>query len=1118
MSIAGHRVEESDMRTGQSLTLWLLVGFFVFLGPVTAVGQVTTADLVGTITDTSGGIVPGVTVTLTNEATGVSRTATTGEGGTYIFTSLPPGQYRLAAEIQGFRKVERTGVELQVNQRAQVDLELEVGLVSETIQIEGTAPLLETQSSVLGTVIQYRQFQDLPLNGRNFVQLATMTPGVSGAGTGMRGTIMSGTRPDDLRPGTELFVNGNRENSNNYLYDGIDNNTRLTLVIVMRPNVEAIQEFKVQTNLYSADQGRNPGGQINVVTKSGGNAVHGSGYGFLRDHKFDANNFFANRGGQAKPPFRQSQFGGAVGGPITRNKTFFFGDFDGFRQRVGRVFVNTVPTAKMRLGDFTEVGTIYDPRTTVVAADGTATRAPFPGNIVPRDRWDPVTAKLMNAYPLPTTSALSNNLVTTPTRTQDWNQFDVRVDHTHSSRNTFLGRYSRSSTSTVNPYTFAPVQLAGLSKPVGLGNEDTFAGPSDLLAEHAVFGWVHVISPRLLVDSRIGYNHFNLDFTQADVEAGDQLGEQLGVPNANQQDAQNGIPIFSPTGYTGIGQSRSLPIFRHERTAQYVSNLTFASANHTIKTGFDLRRRYMGEFQTNRGNGRFNFSPNITNNPVNNSGGHVMASFLLGAPSQIEQDYLLIDADIRTLEMGLYVSDDWRATSKLTLNLGLRYELDTPPHEASNAWANFDPVTATVLIAGRNGVSETAGVRTYKKMFAPRLGLAYQVGKQTVVRGGMGIFWNTAGHGGNVLRLQRHVPFGPIYAFSPGNQIVTRRVSDGFPTIPPLDVTLADVPNGNVIGVDPEYRPGYAEQFNLTLEHQLPGTLLLKASYVGNLGHHLDTTFNLNQAIPGGGAVNNRRPFFAVRPTLADVTWAVSDGTASYHALQFTAEKRLSHGLSGLLSYAWGHSIDNVGQSFGGGADGPLPQDPRFRGFYDRGNSPFDIRHRLTIAWNYALPFGEGRRWLNQGGVADYILGGWQVNGLNLFQTGLPFTPTLSAATVNTGTGSRPDRVADGKLSDPTVDRWFDTLAFTSPAQFTYGNAGRNILYGPGRVNFDFSVFKEFRVQEGFRLQFRTEVFNLFNTAQFDLPNATIGTGTAGTITQIVGTPRQIQFGLKAVF
>src|SRR5215510_6754047 len=1101
----------------EKFSLLLALGFLLALISVRASAQVTTADLVGTIRDNTGAVVRGVKVTLTNVATGVSRSVTTTDDGNYIFTSLHPGRYALTAEAPGFRKVERTGVELQVNQRAQIDLELQVGEVGETVRIEGTAPLLESQSSVLGSVIQERQAQDLPLNGRNFVQLAILSPGVSGTGFGMKGTIMSGTRPDDLRPGTELFVNGNRESSNNYLYDGIDNNDRLTLAIVVRPAVEAIKEFKIQTNLFSAEQGRNPGGQVDVVTKSGGNDMHGAAYEFLRNDALDANNFFSNRAGQKKPPFRQNQFGGSVGGPVIKGKTFYFGDYDGFRQRQGRVFVNTVPTLRMRQGDFGEVaGGVFDPATTV--QNGAAfTRQQFPNNVIPQNRWDPVTARLINAYPLPTSTALVNNLVTAPTRAQDWDQYDVRVDHNHSERNTFFTRYSWSKTVTTNPFTFAAVQLPGLPKAVGLGNEDTFACASTLRAHHAVINWVHVLSPQMILDLRAGYARFQLDFTQADVEANDQLGVKLGVPNANQQEQQNAIPIFSPAGYTGIGHSRSLPILRRENTFQYVGNLTFTGSAHTVKTGLDVRRRQLTEYQTNRGNGRFNFAPNITNNPVNNTGGSAMAAFLLGAPSLIEQDYLLAWVGIRGTEYSAYVADDWRATRKLTLNIGLRYELDTPYSEVANRWANFDPKTATVLIAGRNGVSESAGVNTFKKGFAPRFGFAYQLGARTVVRGGAGVFWNTAGHGGNTLRLQRHVPFGPIYSFSPGNFFVTRRVSDGFPVIPPLNPALADNPSGGVIGVIPTYRPGYAEQFNLTIQHELPSSLLLKASYVGNLGRHLDTNFNLNQAVPGAGAVNNRRPFFGVRPTLADVTWAVSDGLAAYHAFQFSAEKRLTYGLSGLLSYTWGHSIDTVGQNFGGGADGPLPQDPRNRNA-DRGNSPFDIRHRLTVAWNYSLPFGKGRRWLSGGGPAEYALGGWQINGISTFQTGLPFTPTANSATVNTGTGSRPDRTGDGKLSNPTVDRWFDISAFKTPAQFTYGNSGRNILYGPGRVNFDFSLFKQFRVTEILNLQFRTEFFNLFNTPQFDLPNAAIGASNAGTITGVVGSPRQIQFGLKLAF
>jgi hypothetical protein len=1084
--------------------------------------QVTTADLVGTVTDSSGAVVVAARVTATNEGTNVSRSVQSDASGNYLITQLHPGRYTLTCELAGFKKLVQTGIELQVNQRAQINLVLEVGEVSQVVEVEGTAPLLESQSSVLGSVISEDKIRDLPLNGRNFVSLALLSPGVNGVGFGTRGTIMSGTRPDDQRPGSELFVNGNRESSNNYLYDGIDNNDRLTLALVIRPAIEAIKEFKIQTNLFSAEQGRNPGGQIDVVTKSGTNAFHGAAYEFLRNSALDAKNFF-DKPTDKIPPFKQNQFGGAIGGPILKNRTFFFGDIDVFRQRLARTFVNTVPTAKMRNGDFSELlpgRQLYDPFTTRPNPDNPAQfiRDPFVGNIIPSTRWDPVTAKLINAYPLPTSSALVNNNVTNPTKKQDWEQFDIRVDHQFSAADSFFTRYSYSKTDTLSPLTFPAVQIPGVPVAIGIGNEDTFAGVAALTAQHVVVNWVHTLSPRMIADVRLGFNRFHLDYNQEGTESGEPLGNLLGVPNANQHDTAKAFPIFSPAGYTGAGHSRSLPIYRRENTYQVVGNISSTYSAHTIKAGIDVRRRQLTEFQTNRGNGRFNFAVAQTNNPLNNTGGDGLASFLLGAPNLIEQDYTLAWVGIRGTEYSFYVADDWRATSKLTFNLGLRYELDTPYSEVADRWANFDPKTATVLVAGRNGVNKYAGVETWKKGFAPRFGFAYSVASKTVLRGGFGIFYNTAGHGGNVLRLQRHVPFGPIYNFTPNNFIVTQRVSDGFPTIPTVNLAAADNPSGAVIGINPTYKPGYAQQFNLTVEHEVsPASLLFKASYVGNLGRRVDTTVDLNQPVPGPGAVNPRRPFFGVRPGLAGITYALSDGLSSYHSFQFSAEKRLSHGLGFLGAYTWGHSIDNVGTSFGGGADGPVPQDLRDRRA-DRGNSPFHHRQRFTFGANYLLPWGKGRPFLNREGLASTLLGDWQLNGSATMQTGLPFTPTLASATANTGTASRPNRTGNGKVENPDPARWFDVTAFGTPAQFTFGNAGRNILEGPGRVNFDFSLFKDFRITEQVKIQFRAEFFNAFNIPQFDLPNATIGTGPAGTITSTVGIPRQIQFGLKIVF
>ena len=647
-----HDIQRRNRRTRRTKPVFsagsaisaLIVVALLLVTSALASAQVTTADLVGTIKDSSGAVVPGVTVALTNEATGVSRSATTGDGGTYIFTSLQPGRYRLTAELPGFRKVERTGVELQVNQRAQVDLDLEVGLVSETVLIEGTAPLLETQSSVLGNVIEEKQVQELPLNGRNFVQLATLSPGVSGAGSGMRGTIMSGTRPDDLRPGTELFVNGNRENSNNYLYDGIDNNTRLTLVIVMRPNVEAIKEFKVQTNLFSAEQGRNPGGQVNVVTKSGGNKIHGAIYEFLRNDRFDANNFFANRAGQEKPPFKQNQFGGAIGGPIVTNKTFFFADYDGFRQDAGaRVRQHRADAEDAAGGLQRAAGGDLRP-----ADDGRAPRRRHYAPALPRQRH---SAESLGPGDGQADECVSDadlvGIGQQPGHDADAHAGLESVRRAHRShaqrteqlpRPLFLVEDDDRSTRTRSP----PSQLPGLSKAVGLGNEDTFAGPSALLARARrvrlgarVFAApgsrfarrLQPLQPRFHASRRRAWRSTRRTARRAQRQP---AGCSRTASRFSARRAIRASVIAARCRFCGT-----------RRRFNTSTNLTFAGDKHTIKAGLDVRRRHMGEFQTNRGNGRFNFSPNITNNPANNTGGHAMASFLLGAPSLIEQDYLL---------------------------------------------------------------------------------------------------------------------------------------------------------------------------------------------------------------------------------------------------------------------------------------------------------------------------------------------------------------------------------------------------------------------------------------------------------------------------------------------
>ncbi len=1106
----------------RSLMLILMAGW----GLSPAAAQVSTGEIAGTIVDATGAAVPNARISATNAQTNATvRETVTAADGTYIMTLLPPGSYTLTAEAPGFRKTVQSGIELETNQRAKVDFQLQVGQVTETVEVAARAPLLESQSSSLGTVIGQQLIGELPLNGRNFVALALLTPGVNGVGFSVSGTIMSGARPDDRRPGTEIFSNGNRENSNNFLYDGVDNNERLTLSIVLRPGIDAIREFKVQTNLYSADLGRNSGAIVDVVSKSGANEMHGSVFEFLRNSAMDARNFF-NAKGTPFPSFRYNQFGFSLGGPVIlpkyngRNKTFWFVDYEGFRRNLQNFLTATVPTAGIRNGDFSgEPNRIYDPLSTRAdpSRAGSFLRDPFPNQQIPRDRWDPVTTKLLNAYPLPLSSAIVSNYRTNLAQTQNWNQGDVRIDHQFTPNDNFFARWSIQHTETVAPYTFGAVQIPGVSKPIGIGNEDSFAGPAFNPTQHATASYTKVLSPRFINDLRAGFSRFVLDYTAEGAENGGTLGNQLGVKNANTHPLQSVFPIFSPAGYAGAGHSRSLPIFRRENSFQYMDNVTFTTGSHTLKFGANVTRRQITEYQTNRGNGRFNFSPPFTDSrgAVPGASGNSMASFILGYGTLTEQDFTLAWTGQRGWEDGLYFADDWRISKKLTLNLGVRWEYYSPYVEVADRIANFDAGTGIVKVASRDGVDRRAGVNRDFRDWAPRFGFAYQALRHTVVRGGYGIFYNPNGNGGALLRLFRHVPFGPIYSVSPGDNFVGPRVSDGFPNAPTVDFAATKNPSGAVIGIFPNFRSAYAQQYNVTVEQEVaPWQTLFKAAYVGNLGRRLGTTIDLNQPNPSPiGTVGQRRPFFSINPNLAGITYAVSDGLAAYQAFQFAVEKRLSRGLALQSGYTWSHSIDTVGNDFGGGSG--TPQDVRCRRPCERGNSNFDIRHRLTISAAYLLPVFAGK------GVMHMMLGGWRINTNAILQSGLPFNLGLNnSANTNGAGGSRPDRIGSGVLpSDQrSLQRWFDAGAFAQPPNGRFGNAARNALYGPGRVNFDMSLFKDFAFSERAKLQFRSEFFNVFNTPQFGQPNGTIFNPGVGQITSTVGNPRQIQLALRLAF
>jgi len=603
------------------------------------------------------------------------------------------------------------------------------------------------------------------------------------------------------------------------------------------------------------------------------------------------------------------------------------------------------------------------------------------------------------------------------------------------------------------------------------------------------------------------------------------LGEKLGVKNSNQGPFAYGIPIFGPSGYTGIGSSAAMPTIRLENTFNPNISFTKIHGAHVIKFGTNIVRRQIIDYQLNQGDGNYTFNSTFTTDP-NNTGktGDAMASFLLGTPSGVSQDFLLVWPGLRALEIGSFVQDDWKVTSRLTINLGLRYEYTPPPVEVNNQWANMDLVAGKLLLAGVNS-DRQVGVKNDGNNWAPRFGFAFQARPLTVIRGGFGVFYNTQGNGSALFRLHRQLPFGPNYnAVVDQFSATPQRVQDGLPPIPSVDKNLViNNPAGSFNIVPPNYKTGYAMQGNLGIQQELPQwELVLKGAYVVNLARQVDSNFNINTPDPGPGTPQSRYPLRNILPNVVNATFGDTTGKSAYHSFQFTAERRFTRGFSWLGSYTYSHSIDNVPTQQGGGQEGPVPQDIRYR-FLDRGSSSFDIRYRTTQSVIYDLPFGKGRHFNTSNSFANAIVGGWQLNGILTLQGGLPFTPTLQTSVSNAG-GSRPDRLGKGELSDPTITHWFDTsfgtagAVWATPLQYTYGNGGRNILRGPHRTNIDCSIFKVATIAEHYKLQFRAEFFNALNHPQFDLPNSTIGSASAGIISSTVGSPRDIQMSLRLSF
>ena len=1085
-----------------SLLLALLSAF-----PPVAWAQQETATITGEVRDASGAVVPKAQVTITNVNTNVSVKGETNDQGVYKVPSLRPGLYTVTVQVSGFKKAVRSGITLQVNQVAPVDFALQVGDLATVVEIVGGVTLLETETSARGSVIDQKKIVDLPLNGRDYNQLALLSPGVLPGTPRLASVNFKGV----------LNVNGNRTFNNVFLLDGVDNisysnSFRGENVQLVQPSIDALQEFKIQTNAYSAEFGRSSGAVVNATIKSGTNAIRGTVYEFLRNDVLDANNFFSNALSAPKPVRKRNQFGAAVGGPLVKNHTFWFADYEGLREREGVPRVRLVPTANEKAGLFSTA--VVDPFATG--------RPEFTKNaagqwVIPSTRWDPVGAAVIKLIPDPNVPGTTIFASTPVTRTRQ-DQFDVRIDHQLKSNVTLFGRYS-----FVDTNTFRPAPLPGLAE----GSFNDAFGANLNRSQGLAAGLTWTFSPTLVADFRFGWARGNY-FTKPP-NFGVDGPAQIGLKNVPSDPAiLGGVPKFNIQGFDAVGRHTSTPQFQTPRSWNPRASFSWNRGSHFLKFGGEFLHVQAKINDLNATIGRLNFEDRFTNRAV--------GDLLLGLPSQLAlTSYTVMDQG-QDMQF-YYIQDDYKITPKLTLNFGGRYEFATPPREKNNRFASFDPVTGKEIFAKDGDIFARALIHPDRNNFAPRFGFAYSATSRWVIRGAYGIFYNHTVRQGREGLLGFNPPFlvdNLLQSSVSGAAAVASaapfRLVNGYPA-GLLDPTSLS-PTISRRAQDPNQRTPYIQQYNFGMQYELLKNLVLDVAYVGNKGTKLNGFRNLNQRAvitnANGSQAAGARPYTA----FGDIQWMENRVGASYNSLQTRLEKRFSNGITGLVSYTWGKSLtgapDHISTSGGGaGYDTGTFKEPQDGNNLkaDRGLSEFDIKHRFVASYIWELPFGHGRRFgSGWNGVTDMVLGGWQVTGIHVLQSGLGLTANVSGSTVVNLGGerrARPNLVGDPVLPDSqqTVQRWFNTNAFAlfSPSPQAFGTAGVGIMRGPGYVNFDFTLAKNFHLSERRYFQFRTELFNAFNRANFGPPNIARDSSGFGQILS-ASNARIIQFGLKFYF
>jgi hypothetical protein len=1092
----------------QRLSMALAIAFTLLAaGSLRLPGQAITGDILGTVRDTSGAVVPGAKVVLTQTATGVTFTATTNSGGNYLFAQLKPAVYSITASKQGFEETTVSSIDLLVGQRPRVDIRLRVGRVTQTVTVNaGGVQLLETQTSSAGQVIQERPIVELPLNGRDFMQLTTLAPGVSPIGTGNSpATSWTGLGSG----GASVSVAGMRESNISYLLDGIETRNARFGSEDLHPSIDALQEFKMQTDAFSAEYGKSSA-IVNMTVKSGTNQFHGDAYEFVRNSAFDANDFFFNSQGLTIPPYAQNDFGATLGGPIVHNKTFFFASFEGFRSRLGETGEALIPSAGQWAGDLADnsAGTgIFPTNSSFCLANPGSSRCvnvinpstgqPFPGNVIPAAMLDPRAQKWHAFTPAPNVPSAVNastlplfNYAASPKIRNDFNDVTARIDESVSSKDQIYGSYTFHDVPHIEP---SVMPLQGLSWP--------------MRSQVASLTENHLFSPTIVNEFRFGYNR-GKTFQVSQGALGPNYAAQFGYTNTSTNPFDFGVPQAGISGFQTIG---SFPesIGSIDQDFQWVDNLSIVHGNHDLKTGINAIRERFFQITDFAGIPSFSFTGQFT--------GSSLGDMLLGIPFTATTSVGNSAQDLRTTFVAPYLQDDWRVRPNLTLNLGIRYEYAVPPWDKYNRTEWFNPAIGQIQYSDLGQVRNGVVNRDYDNV-APRVGFAYSPSffKNTVIRAAGGIFYGTDNW--NELQFMVIAPrYYSSQTLTSNPTAPTLSLENLFPVPTPATGTSAP------FSLDKYNQTPYVAEWTFDVQHTFQQSWLVDVGYIGNRGQELPQRDNLDAAAfdpTGTIPLNAREPF----PSLSYILWGYNGGWSSYNGLAARVEKRFSSGLYLLGAYTYSKCLDL-------GNTDDFSMASRDFNVYDKGNCDYDTPQRAVFSYTYELPVGPGRRFLSgASGVAGKLLGGWQLTGITTFQSGQFMDVTLPVDWMNIGAFSTnvPDKIGPTYPAQRTVNDWLNISSFVFPGCPSYtacstgvhveGNSGRNQIEEPGINDWDIGLLKETRLSERFSSELRFEFFNAWNHAQFGPPNGSLIPDEFGRISSLLTAPREIQFALKLFF